>query len=93
MSTHGDIASNSISGPDPARHSVGWGMHKRRAIGSFSERPTAKCAECGAMIPLIGERWLAAHREGVAELGYLPGSGRRCPGSLLCVAAAKVQTP
>ena len=45
------------------------------------------------MIPLIGERWLAAHREGVAELGYLPGGGRRGPGSLRCVGAAKVQTP
>ena len=52
----------------------------RTVVGSAQR---ARCPECGAMIPLIGLRWLAAHREGVVEFSYRPGSGARCAGSLL----------
>jgi hypothetical protein len=54
-----------------------------RPEANGDEQPRARCPECGAVIPLIGTRWLAAHREGVVEYSYRPGSGARCPGSLL----------
>ena len=56
----------------------------RTVIGSEQR---ARCPECGAMIPLIGSQWLAAHREGVVEFSYRPGSGARCAGSLLLTRA------
>jgi hypothetical protein len=43
----------------------------------------ATCPECGACVPLVGERWLHVHRAGSAEYAYPRGNSRRCPGSLL----------
>jgi hypothetical protein len=46
---------------------------------------TATCPECGAAVPVMGDRWLAAHREGSAEYPYPHAVRERCPGSLLSI--------
>lgn len=43
------------------------------------------CPECGAAVPLVGERWLGVHRAGSPEYAYPRGDRRRCPGSLLAI--------
>lgn len=43
----------------------------------------ATCPECGASVPLVGERWLHVHRIGSAEYAYPRGARTRCPGSLM----------
>lgn len=60
-------------------------MSKRRLLSPPSPR-VVTCPECGASVPVIGQRWLAAHRSGGAER-HPPAVGRRCPGSLLVIRA------
>jgi hypothetical protein len=43
----------------------------------------ATCPECGASVPLVGERWIHVHSVGSAEYAYPRGDRRRCPGSLM----------
>ena len=65
-------------------------MHKARSPVSRDAVATSRCPECGTDVPVIGRRWLSAHREGVAEFSYLPGSGFRCSGSLLDISHREV---
>jgi hypothetical protein len=53
---------------------------------AFNPPAEATCPECGARVPLVGQRWLHVHRVGSAEYAYPRGNSRRCPGSLMLVA-------
>jgi anti-sigma regulatory factor (Ser/Thr protein kinase) len=45
--------------------------------------PRATCPECGAFVPLVGERWLQVHLEGSAEYAFPHPDRQWCSGSLL----------
>jgi hypothetical protein len=50
--------------------------------------PRALCPECGVSVPVVGIRWLIAHRADSTEYAFPRGSNDRCPGSLLRVPGA-----
>jgi len=52
-------------------------------------RQTATCPECGAIVAVLGGRWLAVHREGSPEYAYPRGVSDRCFGSLLTVSESQ----
>jgi hypothetical protein len=52
---------------------------------------TAICPECSASVPIMGGRWLVAHRAGSAQYPYPQAVRERCPGSLLVVPAPTPQ--
>jgi anti-sigma regulatory factor (Ser/Thr protein kinase) len=45
--------------------------------------PRATCPECGASVPLVGERWLQVHLEGSGEYAFPHPDRQWCSGSLL----------
>jgi anti-sigma regulatory factor (Ser/Thr protein kinase) len=45
--------------------------------------PRATCPECGASVPLVGERWLQVHLEGSDDYAFPHPDRQWCAGSLL----------
>jgi anti-sigma regulatory factor (Ser/Thr protein kinase) len=45
--------------------------------------PRATCPDCGASVPLVGERWLQVHLEGSGEYAFPDRERQWCSGSLL----------